>query len=1066
MPILINKTEPTAANARYEKPSPLLIGSGNDADLRLDVIGVSAHHCWVERHHDGFHLVDLNTTNGSYVNGHKVSDALLKPGDVLRLGKVELEFRLTEAEERELDNVRAKLGEPGQLLRLEAPPPAPAAGSALDLARRCPQCGAAVLAGANFCPRCGLPMTAIAQPMDQFVQPVEGPHMRGPGILPVLALICGLVGPLLLGVGWLLGIILGLMALAIIRRTGGFERDRRQALWGVSAGVVWAIVLFLGIGGWWLAATAKERRERVEKQIVENEAVAVAELANIARAEKYAKAILFADTNHNHLGEYVKLDQLETLESPFVNRALAAKGVAQGYRFKVLEASEDRFLALAEPLRAGRTGKRVFHVDQTGVLRSEPPTQTKNVFESADDEIAEDALAVAKAIAKTGDYEKSRAILDGIRQHFVLTKAAKQLSDLEKTIDPFLIEARADKKFRDAQAAIQRGELVLAIALLRDVEANYSTFSKIHEAAKQRQELEVQYAQSLEDKAKTLFEKAEALEREGKVTEAETIYFQIEKGFPDTEWARQVMTLKPELQRQLREKQVEGWLQQLSNLSPESDYEQILNLSEQLKRNYSDTDAYRNATDSASELQSLKVLYQKALAQKLKVDALKQVQAGQSRRALTTLEKATAERPDLNVYLRETLWELYPRVAEQSLKEHDASGAMALYESFLKLNPPEAKLNRQLFADLSYQVAQTDLLGGKPEAALPRLQQAEAMYRADAAFNALYGRALAKLGRYEDSIERFDVAANAAGPTNAILSSLYFWRAWTRLHWAEQLEAKLRDEARLPTLKEVVTDMERARADRNGGVATSPTSTNQPAQTNIVISLMPMTNALEEETDSGVTTNIFETLLAGSLELVADIEAARVDLSRTDLTTRGKGDKVEISSRFEKAQTIQRFRERISRLRQLLLGQREKERIVSEDLQRLLSAYDLTQTDLQKGAKVNELTNPALVQSARVVSPRVAERAELYRKIVPALIRVHSDDLKIAETSLDLAEQAANQLQWNLKGGISISKTVEENFRRIGTRKALDEAVAAFHRFDEKKLDLRELWRRNSLPEP
>ena len=1085
MPILLNKTDPNASNARFERTSPLLIGSADDADLCLTDRSVSAHHCWIERHHDGFHLVDLHTTNGSHVNGRKASDALLRHGDVLRLGRVELEFQLTETEQAELGSAVAKQGEPSSLVKVETMPATTSASAEMESARRCAQCGAPIPGNANFCARCGLPTSAIGRPIDQFVQPVEGPGIRGPGILPVLALICGLVGPLLLGVGWLLGIILGLMALAIIRRTGGFERDRRQALWGIGAGVTWAVVLFLVTGSWWLNATFKERLAQIDKEIAENEQAVLVELASLARAEKYAKAILFADTNQNFIGEYVPLRQLAGLNSPFVDQELARDAKKNGYVFVVVGASEDGFFLCATPQRYGRTGRRTFAVDQTGALRGKdargaafsaaaqlPGLPLPNAFEKADDEIAEDALAVAKSLAKAGDYEKSRAILDGIRQNLTITKAAKQLTDLEKTIDPFLIEARADKKYRDAQTAVKGGDLTLAIALLRDIEVNYGTFSKIHDASRQRQELEVQFAQSQEEQAKGMFQQAEALEREGKVAEAETIYFQIEKRFPDTEWARDVLTLKPELRRQLREKQVEGWLQQLSNLSPESDFAQILNVIEQLRRNYADTDAYREATDSTSELQSLTTLEQKALAQKLKVDAMKQAQAGQPRRALTTLEKAVAEKPDLAVYLRETLWDLYPRVAEQLLKEQDVSGAMALYEAFLRLNPPEARLNRQLFADLSYRVAQKDVLGGRAEAALPRLQQAEAMYREDAEFNALYGRTLARLGRFEDAIDRLNAAAKAAGaiadpatPGNSLAASLYFWRAWTWLHWGEQLEATVRQAAELPTLADVMGDIERARTNRLGATTSGNASTNAAAQTNIVITLST-TPIAETQEGQTTTTNVFDTLLSGSLDLVADVEAARVDFSRTDLTTRGRGEDVKISARFEKAQRIQEFSQRVSRLRQLLYGEREHQRVVGENLKRLLDAYAKAQADLEQGARLNEAKNAPLAQNARLVVPKIKERAELYRAIVPALISARSSDFQIIEKSLELADQAVNQLQWNMKGGISISKAVEENFRRLGGRKTLDEAVAAFHRFDEKKLDLEELWRRNSLPEP
>lgn len=1085
MPILINRTEPHALNARFEKTSPVLIGSTSDADLCLGDRAVSAHHCWIERHPDGFHLVDLNTTNGSYVNGEKVSDALLNPGDVLRLGRVELEFQLTANEKAEFNSSVVKEDEPGQLVKMESVTVTmPDEPSAVEYARRCHQCGASIPSSANFCPRCGLSSNAVGRPVDPFVQPVEGPGLRGPGILPMLALICGLVGPLLLGVGWLLGIILGLMAMAVIRRTGGFERDRRQAIWGIGAGIAWAVLIFTSFAAWWWMSTTADRRELLDKQIAQNEQAAIAELSDLGRAEKYAKTILFSDANHNNIGEYVKWEKLDTLESPFVNHALASKGEMRGYRFVTTEASETRFFAVAVPQRYGHTGKRTFAIDQTGVLRATEakggtftnpsqlaPLPLPDIFETTDDEIAEAALAVARNLGKSGDYETSRAILDDLRAHYTLTRAGTQLTDLEKTIDPFLIEARADRKFRDALAAREKGDLVLSIALLKDVTLNHSTFSKIHDATKLLQELEVQYAQSQEERARALFEKAEALERDGKVAEAEAIYFQIEKGFPGTQWAQQVLSVKPALQRQLREKQVEGWLQQLSSLSPETDYDPILNLVDQLRRNYADTTAYQEATDSTSELQSLKVVEQKARASKLRIEAMRQVQAGQLRRALTSLEKAIAEDPDLAVHLRETLWDLYPRVVENLLAEHDTSGAMALYEKFLKLNPPENKLNRTLFAELSYQVGQTDLLGGRTEAALPRFQQAEAVYRNDANFNALYGRTLCRMGRFEEGIARFDAAAQVASSTNALLNTIYYWRAWAWLHLAESLEVKLRIGAGLPSLAPMHSDLDRMHAEPNDGGPVQPGSaTNRISQvkTNPAINFAQPDSAtpLVPPPDAGAGAKGLDSFLSGSLELVADIEAARVDFGRQEMTTHGDGDKVNISSRFDKAQRIQQFRDRVSTLRQMLLGAREHQRVVGEHLQQLLDAYTRAQADIDKGAKLNETGNPLLAQSSRLVLPGISDRAGLYRTIVPALIRVRRDDLKVADTSLELAEQSINQLQWNLKGGLNISKAVEENFRRLRSRKVLDEAVAAFDRFDEKKIDLAELWRRNSLPDP
>lgn len=46
-------------------------------------------------HRDGvFYVVDLDSTNGTLLNGERVRSARLRPGDVIRAGEVELEFRL------------------------------------------------------------------------------------------------------------------------------------------------------------------------------------------------------------------------------------------------------------------------------------------------------------------------------------------------------------------------------------------------------------------------------------------------------------------------------------------------------------------------------------------------------------------------------------------------------------------------------------------------------------------------------------------------------------------------------------------------------------------------------------------------------------------------------------------------------------------------------------------------------------------------------------------------------------------------------------------------------------
>ena len=52
----------------------------------------SAHHARLEARTDGIWVEDLKSTNGTFVNGGRISAERLEPGDVLRIGQTELVF--------------------------------------------------------------------------------------------------------------------------------------------------------------------------------------------------------------------------------------------------------------------------------------------------------------------------------------------------------------------------------------------------------------------------------------------------------------------------------------------------------------------------------------------------------------------------------------------------------------------------------------------------------------------------------------------------------------------------------------------------------------------------------------------------------------------------------------------------------------------------------------------------------------------------------------------------------------------------------------------------------------
>ncbi len=71
----------------------LTIGRGLNNDIILEDTRVSRHHAELRYKTRRFWVTDLNSTNGTYINGERISEADLRNGDVLSLGGLELTFR-------------------------------------------------------------------------------------------------------------------------------------------------------------------------------------------------------------------------------------------------------------------------------------------------------------------------------------------------------------------------------------------------------------------------------------------------------------------------------------------------------------------------------------------------------------------------------------------------------------------------------------------------------------------------------------------------------------------------------------------------------------------------------------------------------------------------------------------------------------------------------------------------------------------------------------------------------------------------------------------------------------
>jgi pSer/pThr/pTyr-binding forkhead associated (FHA) protein len=70
------------------------IGRVEDNTFQISDPSVSSHHCEVQLQGGEVLIRDLNSTNGSFINGEKFTETILKPGQTLRLGQVELKLEL------------------------------------------------------------------------------------------------------------------------------------------------------------------------------------------------------------------------------------------------------------------------------------------------------------------------------------------------------------------------------------------------------------------------------------------------------------------------------------------------------------------------------------------------------------------------------------------------------------------------------------------------------------------------------------------------------------------------------------------------------------------------------------------------------------------------------------------------------------------------------------------------------------------------------------------------------------------------------------------------------------
>ena len=85
-----------SATFRIPAGSVKTIGRSPGAEFILDAPLVSRLHCQLSATDHTLDVKDLNSTNGTFVNGERIVTARLQPGDRLKVGRVELTISKTD----------------------------------------------------------------------------------------------------------------------------------------------------------------------------------------------------------------------------------------------------------------------------------------------------------------------------------------------------------------------------------------------------------------------------------------------------------------------------------------------------------------------------------------------------------------------------------------------------------------------------------------------------------------------------------------------------------------------------------------------------------------------------------------------------------------------------------------------------------------------------------------------------------------------------------------------------------------------------------------------------------
>ena len=367
----------------------IMIGRDPQNTLVFDEPGIQLFHACLHNEKGTWVLQNLAEPETVTVDNHPVTAERVTSGSVIHIAGAAIQVVSTNVEYEDMASHVPAHVQKGEVVQH---------GEMIA----CTSCGFPVNSTSRFCPQCGATVYGLA------MQPMAAYKVSGAYMLARLALLCAICGPLLLGIGWLAGIILGTLVITRARRIPTAEWDVKTAWKAVTISCGWIVIIGIisGLVSW---------NVYTDRVITQNEIKVTKLLNEIAITELYVKFSEQLDADSDGISEYAALPELVSAGYHRFPDDFDINAVHHGYFIAMRQSDENNFVCTAVPQHYGISGRNTYWIDSRGYryhadlrgkdFSAKPDATVEHTRESilrrAGNELAHDLLQAAETA-----YEK------------------------------------------------------------------------------------------------------------------------------------------------------------------------------------------------------------------------------------------------------------------------------------------------------------------------------------------------------------------------------------------------------------------------------------------------------------------------------------------------------------------------------------------------------------------------------------------------------------------------------------------------------------------------------------